>query len=49
MKNFNLNALLEAMLKVSDRASDLNFSAGATPQIEVDPHIACALAPDEVV
>ncbi len=36
MKNFNLDAILEAMLKVSDRVSDLNFSVGRPPQIEVD-------------
>src|ERR1051326_3072515 len=28
MKNFNLDAILEAMLKVSERVSDLNFSVG---------------------
>lgn len=36
MKNFNLDAILEAMLKVSDRVSDLNFSVGRAPQVEVD-------------
>jgi twitching motility protein PilT len=36
MKNFNLDAILEAMLKVSDRVSDLNFSVGKPPQVEVD-------------
>jgi len=36
MKNFNLDAILEAMLKVSDRVSDLNFSVGRPPQVEVD-------------
>ncbi|HEU5162917.1 MAG TPA: PilT/PilU family type 4a pilus ATPase [Thermoanaerobaculia bacterium] len=36
MKNFNLDAILEAMLKVSDRVSDLNFSVGRPPQIEID-------------
>ena len=36
MKNFNLNALLEAMLRVSDRVSDLNLSVGAAPQVELD-------------
>ena len=35
MKNFNLDAILEAMLKVSDRVSDLNFSVGRAPQVEV--------------
>ncbi|MCP4901180.1 MAG: PilT/PilU family type 4a pilus ATPase [bacterium] len=36
MKGFNLNQLLEGMLKVSDRISDLNFSAGSAPQVEID-------------
>jgi twitching motility protein PilT len=36
VKNFNLDAILEAMLKVSDRVSDLNFSVGRPPQVEVD-------------
>ena len=36
MKNFNLDAILEAMLKASDRVSDLNFSVGRPPQVEVD-------------
>ncbi|MFA6957997.1 MAG: PilT/PilU family type 4a pilus ATPase [Thermoanaerobaculia bacterium] len=36
MKNFNLDAILEAMLKVSERVSDLNFSVGKPPQVEVD-------------
>jgi twitching motility protein PilT len=36
MKNFNLDAILEAMLRVSDRVSDLNFSVGRPPQVEVD-------------
>src|SRR5437763_9128839 len=36
MKNFNLYAILEAMLKISDRVSDLNFSVGRPPQVEVD-------------
>ncbi|MBI2212869.1 MAG: PilT/PilU family type 4a pilus ATPase [Acidobacteria bacterium] len=36
MKNFNLDAILEAMLRVSDRVSDLNFSVGKPPQVEVD-------------
>src|SRR6267142_6794109 len=36
MKNFNLEAILEAMLKMSDRVSDLNFSVGRQPQVEVD-------------
>ena len=36
MKNFNLDAILEAMLKISDRVSDLNFSVGRPPQVEID-------------
>src|SRR6185369_2912059 len=36
MKNFNLDAILEAMLKVSERVSDLNFSVGRPPQVEID-------------
>ncbi|MGA7614105.1 MAG: PilT/PilU family type 4a pilus ATPase [Thermoanaerobaculia bacterium] len=36
MKNFNLDAILEGMLKVSERVSDLNFSVGRPPQVEVD-------------
>jgi twitching motility protein PilT len=36
MKNFNLDAILEAMLKLSERVSDLNFSVGRPPQVEVD-------------
>ncbi|HXA19138.1 MAG TPA: PilT/PilU family type 4a pilus ATPase [Thermoanaerobaculia bacterium] len=36
MKNFNLDAILEAMLKTSDRVSDLNVSVGRPPQVEVD-------------
>src|SRR5215211_9341639 len=36
MKNFNLDAILEAMLKTSERVSDLNFSVGRPPQVEVD-------------
>src|SRR5205807_9776676 len=36
MKNFNLDAILEAMLKMSDRVSDLNFSVGAQPQVKSD-------------
>jgi twitching motility protein PilT len=36
MKNFNLDAILEAMLKTSNRVSDLNFSVGRPPQVEVD-------------
>jgi hypothetical protein len=33
MKNFNLDAILEAMLKMSERVSDLNFSVGRQPQV----------------
>ncbi|HWW60874.1 MAG TPA: PilT/PilU family type 4a pilus ATPase [Thermoanaerobaculia bacterium] len=40
MKNFNLDAILEAMLKMSDRVSDLNFSVGRPPQVEVDGQLA---------
>lgn len=36
MRNFNLNGLLEAMLDMSDRVSDLNFSVGRRPQVELD-------------
>src|SRR5213080_161396 len=36
MKNFNLDAILEAMLKMSERVSDLNFSVGRAPQLEID-------------
>ena len=36
MRNFNLDGLLEAMLAVSDRVSDLNFSVGRQPQVELD-------------
>ncbi|MEA2166183.1 MAG: twitching motility protein PilT [Thermoanaerobaculia bacterium] len=36
MKNFNLDAILESMLKMSDRVSDLNFSVGRQPQVEID-------------
>jgi twitching motility protein PilT len=36
MKNFNLDAILEAMLKASERVSDLNFSVGRQPQVEID-------------
>jgi twitching motility protein PilT len=35
MRGFNLDALLEAMLTVSESISDLNFSAGAAPQVEI--------------
>ena len=36
MKNFNLDTWLEAVLKTSDRVSDLNFSVGRPPQVEID-------------
>jgi len=36
VRNFNLDAFLEGMLGVSDRVSDLNFSVGRPPQIELD-------------
>src|SRR5438309_1603332 len=45
MKNFNLDALLEAMLKSSDRVSDLNFSVGRPPQVEVDGQLAAVNFP----
>src|SRR5258708_372976 len=40
MKNFNLDAILEAMLKMSERVSDLNFSVGRQPQVEIDGALA---------
>jgi twitching motility protein PilT len=36
MWNFNLDAWLTAMLHTADRVSDLNFSPGMPPQVEVD-------------
>ncbi|HUP58825.1 MAG TPA: PilT/PilU family type 4a pilus ATPase [Thermoanaerobaculia bacterium] len=45
MKNFNLDAILEAMLKISDRVSDLNFSVGRPPQVEVDGQLVSANFP----
>ena len=36
MRNFNLDGFLEVMLGVSDRVSDLNFSVGKPPQVELD-------------
>ena len=36
MRNFHLDTWLEAVLEASDRVSDLNFSVGRPPQIEVD-------------
>jgi twitching motility protein PilT len=40
MKNFNLDSILEAMLKMSERVSDLNFSVGRPPQVEIDGQLA---------
>jgi len=45
MKNFNLDAILEAMLKISDRVSDLNFSVGRPPQVEIDGQLVSANFP----
>jgi twitching motility protein PilT len=36
VRNFNLDGFLEGMLGISDRVSDLNFSVGKPPQIELD-------------
>ena len=36
VRNFNLDGVLAAMLAVSDRVSDLNFSVGRQPQVEID-------------
>lgn len=36
MLNFQINAILEGMLKMSPRVSDLNFSVYRPPQVEVD-------------
>jgi twitching motility protein PilT len=36
MKNFRVDVLLEAMLRMSDRVSDLNFSVHKIPQVELD-------------
>jgi len=36
VRNFNLDGFLEVMLGVSDRVSDLNFSVGKPPQVELD-------------
>jgi twitching motility protein PilT len=36
MKNFQLNAFLEAMLQYHPSVSDLNFSVGRPPQVELD-------------
>ncbi len=45
MRGFNLDRLLEGMLKASDSISDLNFSAGAAPQVEVDGQLRAAKFP----
>ncbi len=39
MRNFDFDALLCAMLDAEDRVSDLNFSAGKMPQMEVDGYL----------
>src|SRR5947209_15634769 len=36
MKYFDLPPVIEQMLKVSENISDLNFSVGQTPQVEVN-------------
>src|SRR5438067_2241890 len=36
MKNFNRHSIHDAMLELSDRVSDLNFSVGRAPQVEID-------------
>lgn len=36
MKNFQLNSFLETMLEAYKNVSDLNFSVGKPPQVEVD-------------
>jgi twitching motility protein PilT len=36
VRHFNLNGYLDAMLRVSERVSDLNFSVGKPPQVELD-------------
>jgi twitching motility protein PilT len=36
MRNFHLDTWLEAVLEAGERVSDLNFSVGRPPQIEVD-------------
>ncbi len=45
MKNFNLDAILEGMLKASERVSDLNFSVGRPPQVEIDGQLAAVNFP----
>src|SRR5438067_831887 len=36
MKIFNRHSIHDAMLELSDRVSDLNFSVGRAPQVEID-------------
>src|SRR4051794_30437515 len=36
MRNFHLDTWLEAVLEAGDRVSDLNFSVGRPPQVEID-------------
>jgi len=45
MQNFHFNAILEILLKISDRISDLNFSVGRPPQVELDGHLIPANIP----
>jgi twitching motility protein PilT len=45
MKNFNFDAILEAMLKASERVSDLNFSVGRPPQVEIDGQLVAVNVP----
>lgn len=45
MKGFKLDQVLEGMLKASDSISDLNFSTGAAPQVEVDGQLRAAKFP----
>jgi twitching motility protein PilT len=39
MKYFDLPPVIEHMLKVSDEISDLNFSVGQAPQVEINGHL----------
>jgi len=45
MKNFHFDAILEAMLKASERVSDLNFSVGRPPQVEIDGQLVAVNVP----
>ena len=36
MRYFDLPPIIERMLTVSDKISDLNFSVGQTPQVEIN-------------